>query len=81
MSSISSSRLQKHLFPGQDVDQGQDPHRQGDRDRHRAHRQGGAHQGASRREGGDPSASTEAYLLGQADERRQDCGRLQGHGR
>ncbi|XP_071885885.1 uncharacterized protein [Anas platyrhynchos] len=54
---------------------------EGDRDRHRAHRQGGAHQGARGGEGRDPPPAAAPHLQRQADERREDGGRLQDPGR
>ncbi|XP_074787259.1 uncharacterized protein LOC141973054 isoform X1 [Athene noctua] len=58
-----------------------DSDRERDRDRHRAHGQGGADQGAGGGEGGDPPPAAAAHLQRQADERREDGGRLQDPGR
>ncbi|XP_074713937.1 uncharacterized protein LOC141938825 isoform X2 [Strix uralensis] len=58
-----------------------DSDRERDRDRHRAHGQGGADQGAGGGEGGDPPPAAAAHLQRQADERRENGGRLQDPGR
>ncbi|XP_046761005.1 NEDD8 isoform X2 [Gallus gallus] len=72
---LPARRAQRH-----DADQSEDADRERDRDRHRTHRQGGAHQGARGGEGGDPPPAAAAHLQREADERREDGGRLQDPG-